>query len=328
MDNTEIQIKILGYLHDKHYGGEAFKEFETDKIIHEIFPGEDPTKIYPIVTYLDQKGFISGSTVLGYTYPIMMRVTIQGIDYLEELVPKLRSIHSQIRYKILKFLSEKYFAGETHAFFNPQDIIKEVDFSDIPETTVLHEFLYLKQKNLINGLMTIGTTYPRNVSITAHGIDNISNFEESITLQSANPNTKWDVFISHASEDKNDVANPLAAKLNEIGLTVWYDQFTLKWGDSLMDSINNGLKNSLFGVVILSQSFFGKKWPETELKALFSLATTSGEKKILPLRYRISHDEVVKYSPLLSDTISRSWDEGLDNLAKEVKELVEEKRKA
>ncbi len=139
-------------------------------------------------------------------------------------------------------------------------------------------------------------------------------------------NKKWDVFISHASEDKIAVAEPLAAKLNNMGLKVWYDQYILRWGDSLMESINRGLKESLFGIVILSKTFFKKRWTQTELQALMSLANSTGEKKILPLLYEISHKEITNEYPILSDIVSRSWDDGLEKLAYEVKELVMEKK--
>ena len=64
--------------------------------------------------------------------------------------------------------------------------------------------------------------------------------------------TTFDVFISHASEDKDDFVRDLANSLQRHGLKVWYDEFTLRVGDSLRRSIENGLKNSSYGVVVLS----------------------------------------------------------------------------
>ncbi len=69
---------------------------------------------------------------------------------------------------------------------------------------------------------------------------------------------KYDVFISHASEDKADLVRPLAQGLDEKGLSVWYDEFTLHLGDSLTESINKGLSKSSYGIVILSRNFFRK----------------------------------------------------------------------
>jgi len=71
----------------------------------------------------------------------------------------------------------------------------------------------------------------------------------------------WDLFISHASEDKDDVARPLADKFIELGLKVWYDEYTLTVGDSLRRSIDRGLAGCRYGLVILSPGlpFLGAK---------------------------------------------------------------------
>ena len=50
----------------------------------------------------------------------------------------------------------------------------------------------------------------------------------------------WDIFISHESEDKKEIARPLAEALRQAGLRVWYDEFVLKPGDSLSLKIREG----------------------------------------------------------------------------------------
>jgi len=81
---------------------------------------------------------------------------------------------------------------------------------------------------------------------------------------------KFDVFICHASEDKAFVEK-LAEELRVAGIEVWYDDFQLGWGDDLRPAIDNGLKNSLYGLVVLSKSFLAKKkWTEYELNGLFA----------------------------------------------------------
>ena len=138
---------------------------------------------------------------------------------------------------------------------------------------------------------------------------------------------KWDVFISHASEDKETVAKPFAEKLRSMGLKVWYDEFSLKWGKSLRKSIDEGLSNSSFGIVILSKVFFQKTWTKMELDGLTTIMTTTGQDNILPLRFRISNEDVAKVSPTLAGIFSRSWDEGIEKLSNEVQELVNENKK-
>lgn len=89
---------------------------------------------------------------------------------------------------------------------------------------------------------------------------------------------KYDVFISHASENKDEVARPLAAQLESLGLRVWFDECQLTLGDSLRRSIDKGLIESRFGVVILSPAFFAKEWPNKELDVL--LAEKMGVKRL------------------------------------------------
>ncbi len=136
---------------------------------------------------------------------------------------------------------------------------------------------------------------------------------------------KWDVFICHAGEDKNKVARPLAKKLRSEGLKVWYDEFELVWGNSLMKSIDNGLKNSQYGIVILSPSFFKKPWPQKELSGLNSLSISHDEEKILPLLCDLTHKQLTEFSPLLSDLLYKTWDEGPDKIAKAVKRLLKKR---
>ena len=80
----------------------------------------------------------------------------------------------------------------------------------------------------------------------------------------------FDLFISHASEDKDSVVRGLAAELTRGGVRVWYDELTLTLGDNLRRKIDEGLANSRYGVVVLSPHFFAKAWPQVELDALFA----------------------------------------------------------
>ena len=91
----------------------------------------------------------------------------------------------------------------------------------------------------------------------------------------------YDVFICHASEDKASVVRPLAAELETRGISVWLDEGQLTIGDSLRGKIDHGLRESRFGVVVLSPSFFGKRWTQWELDGLVDREVTSGAKVVL-----------------------------------------------
>jgi hypothetical protein len=132
---------------------------------------------------------------------------------------------------------------------------------------------------------------------------------------------RWNVFISHASEDKQEVAHPLAEALRAKGLEVWYDKFTLRLGDSLRESIDDGLANSRFGVVILSKHFFAKRWPVKELNGLAAREVDSRE-VILPVWHGVTHRDVADHSPMLADRKAVSTSEGMEAVVAEILGVV------
>ena len=116
-------------------------------------------------------------------------------------------------------------------------------------------------------------------------------------------NIGYDAFISHASEDKTSLVRPLARELEKLGFRVWYDEFELRVGDSLRKSIDKGLVNSRYGIVILSKSFFEKNWPQYELNGL-TAREVENHKVILPVWHNITKEEVLSYSPTLADKVA------------------------
>ena len=112
-----------------------------------------------------------------------------------------------------------------------------------------------------------------------------------------------DAFISHATEDKDDLVRPLAEALQAAGFDIWYDEFSLTVGDSLRKSIDIGLANSRFGIVVLSPDFFAKKWTEYELNGLVAKEMEGG-KVILPIWHKVSKDQVLGFSPPLADKLA------------------------
>lgn len=113
----------------------------------------------------------------------------------------------------------------------------------------------------------------------------------------------WDIFISHASEDKDRLVRPLATELSRLGLRVWYDEFSLKVGDSLSASIDKGLAESDAGVLIVSHSFIRKPWPKRELAGLIAGHMGRGQ-LILPVWFDVSNEELLAFSPPLADAIA------------------------
>ncbi len=131
-----------------------------------------------------------------------------------------------------------------------------------------------------------------------------------------------DVFISHASEDKQSVVRPLADALIAEGLRVWYDEFELRIGDSLRRKIDQGLANSRVGLVVLSHAFIAKGWTNYELDGIVTRSVT-GEQVLLPIWHNISKQEVMAYSPSLADKVARNTaTHTVEEIAREIAELI------
>lgn len=144
-------------------------------------------------------------------------------------------------------------------------------------------------------------------------------------LQNADADVEYDVFISHASEDKDEIVRPLAYALQNKGLRVWYDEFELKIGDSLRRKIDRGLANSHFGIVVLSKSFISKGWTNYELDGIITRANT-GEQVLLPIWHNITKKEVIDYSPSLADKVARNTASyTIEEIADEIAEVIKDK---
>ena len=131
-----------------------------------------------------------------------------------------------------------------------------------------------------------------------------------------------DVFISHASEDKDEIVRPLAIALKNTGLSVWYDEFELKIGDSLRQKIDRGLAKSRFGIVVLSKSFIRKGWTNYELDGIIT-KVVSGDQVLLPIWHNITKQEVVDFSPSLADKLARNTANfTVEEIATEIAELI------
>jgi hypothetical protein len=140
----------------------------------------------------------------------------------------------------------------------------------------------------------------------------------------AKPEDEWDVFISHASEDKEAIATPLAEALRANGLRVWYDDFSLRLGVSLRESIDRGLTRSRYGVVILSGHFFSKHWPTQELNGLATREVGS-QKLILPVWHGVGFAEVRGYSVTLADRMAVQTKDGLAHVVERIMAVVGER---
>jgi len=125
------------------------------------------------------------------------------------------------------------------------------------------------------------------------------------------------LFICHASEDRDDFVRPLAEALSQEYEKVWYSEYELTLGDSLLQKIDEGLASCDFGIVVLSKPFFEKKWPRAELDGLFGRETQS-RKMILPIWKDITEEEVKAHSPILGSRLAVSAGAGIPEVLEQI----------
>jgi DNA repair exonuclease SbcCD ATPase subunit len=115
---------------------------------------------------------------------------------------------------------------------------------------------------------------------------------------------QYDLFISHASQDKADFVEPLAEMLSGMGFKVWYDDFVLKLGDSISRAID-------------------KQWTERELAGLTTREVAGRKKLILPVWHNVIHEDVTEYSPTLADKKAIDTRQmNLDEIAEAIAEVL------
>ena len=136
------------------------------------------------------------------------------------------------------------------------------------------------------------------------------------------PQAGADVFVSHAREDKETVAKPLADAIGRFGYNVWLDRYVLQLGDRLRRTIDASLATCRYGVVILSPNFFRKDWPQLELDGLLALETQDERKRILPVWHGVTAAEVSRYSPTLAGRVGVSTDLGIKVVVSEIIDVL------
>ena len=133
---------------------------------------------------------------------------------------------------------------------------------------------------------------------------------------------RYDLFISHAAEDKDQVARPLAQSLTERGLKVWYDETELRIGDNLRERIDEGIRESRFAVVILSPAFFAKRWTRYELDGIVQLVVNERH-VLMPIWHNITIEEVRQESATLANIVAMSTaSHSIEDIARAIHGMV------
>ncbi|MFH0887591.1 MAG: toll/interleukin-1 receptor domain-containing protein [Planctomycetota bacterium] len=280
----------------------------------------------------------------GKRYPkqiITYHIPYIGDENLLHCIPSSRILRSElvylqgeeIRFDIINFYDKPdQIAQRADEIINVikqqlNNVIEEVAQYNAELPKYIIELIEAKNSQIMkqnNILSSLGIPVRKSFDHKAESIGKTNTSEPKIKPQiykKERVDTHYDVFICHASEDKESIANLLAKKLRELDVAVWYDEFTLKLGDGLRQKIDQGLASSKYGVVILSPDFFKKNWPKKELDGLFA-KELQGNKVILPIWHNIDHDEIMKYSPMIADKLAVKSSDGVEVIITKILEVV------
>lgn len=136
-----------------------------------------------------------------------------------------------------------------------------------------------------------------------------------------------DAFVSHSTRDKALFVRPLVDCLAGHGATVWYDEYSMAPGDSLSTSIDSGLSEARYGLVVISPDFIRTAresgWTRYELRGIVSNSIGSNGRRIVPIWLDVSVDEVRDFSPPLADLLAiDATGKNTEDVALDVMEVI------
>ena len=136
-------------------------------------------------------------------------------------------------------------------------------------------------------------------------------------------NEKPLAFISHDSRDKEGLVRELAYEMVRLMCPVWYDEYSLKVGDSLRANIEKGLKEARKCIVVLSPSFMSNEgWGKAEFDSIFMREILEKQNVILPVWHNVEVQDVYDYSPRLADKVALSSSLGVEELARRLANVI------
>lgn len=112
---------------------------------------------------------------------------------------------------------------------------------------------------------------------------------------------EYDVFISHANRDKENLVEELNTSLKKLGVNIFYDKETFEWGDNWKEKIYEGTKKSEFAIIVISENYFGREWTEKELNNFLNRQNRNGQKLILPILHNITIEQLKEKYPNVAD---------------------------
>lgn len=125
------------------------------------------------------------------------------------------------------------------------------------------------------------------------------------------------VFLSHSSKDKPFIRQ-LASDLAKENILVWLDEQQINVGDSINDKISQGLAESDYFVIALSDNSTESEWVKRELNSALISEIESRKVKVLPIKLSDCEFPVLLKDKKYAD-FTKSYKVGLSELMNAIK---------
>ena len=188
----------------------------------------------------------------------------------------------------------------------PKSVLQDTWMNDVE----IFYSTYLKKHPLSDRIHTL--LFHRKFSELASCLESVSKDQQfidkmngismvSVPAYQAKTLPEYDVFISHANADKEDLIEELNTSLKKLGIKIFYDKEELEWGDNWKNRILNGTKKAEFAIIVISQNFFDREWTERELNEFLNRQNRNGQKLILPILHNITVQQLKEKYPSVAD---------------------------
>lgn len=215
-------------------------------------------------------------------------------EQLEDLIERTREIKSPINASFGGINIDDYnnpsevWMNDVEIFYNKY--LKEHSLRNRIQTLLFHR----KYKEIVACLISIQNDH--EFMDKMNGVQMMS-----IPKYKARSLPEYDVFISHANKDKENLIEELYQSLSWLGIKIFYDKESLEWGDNWKDKILSGTKKSEFAIIVISENFFDREWTERELFEFLNTQNRNGQKLILPILHNITNKQLTDRYPMVAN---------------------------
>ena len=192
-------------------------------------------------------------------------------------------------------------------WINDVQIFYDTYLKNHPSTSIegmakkMEDALFFEKDTKFDDLQSYLSSIRKNLPLLSVDQEKLTTKNSIKLKENISDINKYDVFISHANKDKEDLVDALYQSLKLLGINIFYDKESLEWGDKWKDKILEGTKKAEFAIIVISENFFDREWTEKELKHFLNRQNKNGQKLILPILHNITLEELGEKYPSLID---------------------------